>query len=79
MTLRERIIIVFVNDKTRRFDVSQHHYPVRLSTSTIDRMLGNSHTNAEIRKELISLEKDGYLHKDLNYSRRGNAVWRWGK
>lgn len=79
MTLRERIIIVFANEKTQRYERYHGNYPVRLSTTTINRLLGNSHTSAEIRKELISLEKDGYLHKDLDYSRRGNAVWRWDK
>lgn len=79
MILRERIIIVFQNYKMQQYVLDHGHYPIRLATWVIRSMLGNSHTCAEIRKELISLEKDGYLHKDSYHSRRGNAVWRWDK
>lgn len=79
MTLRERIIIVFQNYKMQQHVLFNGYYPVRLPTHSIRNLLGNSHTCAEIRKELLNLGKDGYLHKDLYHSRRGNAVWRWDK
>lgn len=76
LTLRERIIMVFTNEKMRQYVLFHGHYPLTLATWNIRSRLGDSHTCAEIRKELIELEKDGYLHKDLQGSRGGQTAWR---
>lgn len=79
LTLRERIILVFTNHKNRQVDALGTNCLIRLPTHSIDRLLGNFYTCTEIRKELINMEKDGYLHKCTELSRRGETWWRWDK
>ena len=77
LTLREKIILVFVNEKTRCrvYD----NYPATLATSDVRSRLGNYYSCTRIRKELTGLEKEGYLHKDIRLSRGGKSIWRWDK
>lgn len=79
LILREKIILIFTNESHARSELYKGHFDVCLTTRIVRNRLGNIYSYPDVRKELIQMEKDGYLHKHDYYSRQNNTVWRWDK
>lgn len=82
--VKDKIMQVLIEGAAQQEKWARGHYPYRMATWNIccameRKFPGWEWKSADLRKELIGLDKDGVVSKCPYESRIGQAVWRLKK